>query len=73
MNKFLDAVLLRRAEEQADEALRAGRVVCYVCQTRKPHGGAMICYRCYLKTGRRKRYELERKQLPENYDKGGCR
>ena len=50
MNKFLDAVLLRRADEQVESEGKTK--LCIICHAAKPQGGQTICYKCWMKTPR---------------------
>jgi hypothetical protein len=57
-NKFLEAVMLRRAEEQAATAIRDYRSsVCVVCKRVRPQGGNKVCQRCFASLPRGEAYK----------------
>lgn len=76
MNKFLEAIWLRRAEEQmhtpeTNAREKVGgvgisgkfRPVCIVCETARPRGGFHVCSRCFNKNTQRAREALKARGL----------
>lgn len=71
MNKFLDAVLLRRADEQV-EAERT-RPLCTACRKVKPQSDKLVCYKCYMKLKRSQLHQAMGTTPLMNPKKGTCR
>lgn len=72
MNKFLDAVMRQRQEEQAHEAKFKRTPRCLSCK-KELRRGDMVCDACGNRLPRQQLYALMGLSIPVNYNKGGCR